>query len=315
MEDIPRTADLSEATFVDQYLVANRPVILTDVATAWQAQAIWTPQFLLDRFGDQLVQVYDQLFSLIDLTDLSDYLERNFGKGQDRAIEYVRWYSQLSDVEVPWSDEIFDSLARDWEHPGFLPRSGFVLPFCQAPDSVSAPHDLFPYRGIFISPQGGRTRLHRDPLGSQAILWQVYGRKNVTFYPPYLDEVLRSGCEFVDPLNPDLKQFPRFPKAEPVFNGDLGPGEILFIPDGWFHDVVSITDSISVTWNFVHSLRIAPFIDVIAGESAEQDFDVAQFFLSSRIGTNASRESVFDLLKDLGLMDGQFGTRPSKALG
>lgn len=181
--------------------------------------------------------------------------------------------------------------------------------------SNAIPHDLFPYRGIFISPQGGRTRLHRDPLGSQAILWQVYGRKNVTFYPPYLDEVLRSGCEFVDPLNPDLKQFPRFPKAEPVFNGDLRPGEILFIPDGWFHDVVSITDSISVTWNFVHSLRIAPFIDVIAGESAEQDFDVAQFFLSSRIGTNASRESVFDLLKDLGLMDGQFGTRPSKALG
>jgi hypothetical protein len=300
---IERRAGLSEATFVADYLVPNKPIIVTDAMESWAGRSKWTPAFFLREFGQEEVQVYDHLFDLIDMTSLADYLGRNFGKPEgEESAEYVRWYSMLKDIDFLWSDEVFARLSDDWKQPAFLPDSDYVVPFCPAPATISVTGCRFPYKGLFFSGKGARTRLHRDPFGSEAILCQVHGRKHFAFYPPQDDDYVRAGTAFVDPRAPDRAIFPNFDKARPVFEDVLAPGEIVFIPDGWFHDVMSLDDSISITWNFVHRARAAPFARILAESPQDREVDVVRFFLADQIAAGAN---VADILSNLGLAPAQ----------
>jgi len=294
---IPRAYMLTQSRFVEEFLQGNQPVIVTGEATKWPAHGKWSPEYLVDRFGERDVLVYNSLFSLTDMTTLSDYVKRNFDKPDQKTHEYIRWYSRLSDLEIPWSDSVFDELSKDWQHPSFLPSSAYVLPFCTAPDHVSAAENFFPYRGLFISARSARTRLHRDPLGSQAVLWQVYGEKDVTFYHPKHDGLLRDGREFFDPTTPDANKFPRHADATPAFRDTLEPGEILFIPDGWFHDVTCLSDSISVTWNFVCDARAEPFLQCLENEAGGGELDTVRFFLAGMIDRGISAAEIATVVR------------------
>jgi hypothetical protein len=283
--EIVRKARLTKEEFFVDYLSANRPVIVTDAMDNWRALAKWTPEFFLSEFGKFDVQVYDDLFDLLDITSLERYLKRNFWQpAKANASEYIRWYSKLKDIDFFWSDVAFDRLRCDWETPYFLPMSSFVVPYCEPPNRADVTTQAFPYKGLFLSGRGARTRLHRDPFGTQAVLCQFYGRKHIRFYPPSDDIYLRRGGEFVDPAAPDLDRFPEFGRAKHMFDDILVPGDVLFIPDGWLHDVTSISDSVSVTWNFVHRTRLKPFLRALSDDPLGGEIDVVRYFLSAQTG-------------------------------
>jgi len=255
MIPIPRTSGLTEATFLAEHVRGNAPVIVTDAMTDWRTPGRWEPDHLRRTVGDMEVQVYDDLFTLVDLEDLSAYLDRNFDRPEGMAsTEYVRAYVRFKDVDFSWADRLFDALAADWGHPYFFPRDGFVLPRSKSGQSISPVADLFPYKGLFISGRGARTRLHRDPFCTEAVLCQFHGEKRVLFYEPKHADALMSDGEFVDPEAVDHSRFPGFDAISPAYDDVLRPGEILFIPSGWFHDVRTLSDSISITWNFVHEI-------------------------------------------------------------
>jgi len=289
MKRVERIAKIDTQTFIAQYISAGRPVIVTDAMDEWPAMTKWTPTYFRERFGNLNTQIYDSLFTLLDIRPLRDYIDECLGnQNQESKGAYVRWYVKFKDVDFYWSDEVFDELAKDWAHPYFLPKTSYVMPLCREPDTVLAHRSTFPYKGLFISSQGARTRLHRDPFGTDAVLCQFYGTKSVTFYQPADDDKLRRGKEFVDPRDPDPDAFPHFSSAAPIYRDDLKPGEILFTPSGWFHDVVSATDSISITWNFVHRANRSPFLREIADPSNDFDRDMLDFFFSSGLDRDVS---------------------------
>ena len=51
----------------------------------------------------------------------------------------------------------------------------------------------------------------------------------------------------VDPERPDLARFPRFRGAR-VATFDLEPGDLLYLPGGWWHHVRSLDASYSINW-------------------------------------------------------------------
>jgi ribosomal protein L16 Arg81 hydroxylase len=60
----------------------------------------------------------------------------------------------------------------------------------------------------------------------------------------------------VDPLAPDLDRHPLFEEANQI-HFDIGPGQTLFIPAGWWHHVEALESSISVSFtNFAFSNAI-----------------------------------------------------------
>jgi hypothetical protein len=271
---VTRVADLSADTFVSEYLEKNQPVIVTGAMQTWKAMTEWTPERLTARFGNERVQVYGDLFRLIDITTLAQYLQRYFGQSGagPSSAPYVRWYSHLiGDDRVPWADEIFARIADDWARPSFFPSDSFALPFCPPRATIDPSRSWFPARGLFISARGARTRLHADPWCSDALLCQIYGKKTFVMYDPSQGAYLARQGRSVDIANPDLQAFPDFPKARPAVRDTLRSGEIVLVPAGWYHHFDSVSDSISLTWNFVHRCRLREFLSYLAAGPPETE--------------------------------------------
>ena len=278
---VSRVADLTVETFVSEYLRKNRPVIVTDAMDRWKALQNWTPEHLSQRFGNERVQVYGDLFRLADIKPLATYFSRYFGGKDFRAggsTPYVRWYCHLvGDERVPWADEVFARIADDWTRPSFLPSNSFLLPYCSANDTIDPTRHWFPAKGLFISARGARTRLHADPWASDALLCQIYGEKDFVMYDPSQGPYLAKEGKSVDVEAPDLATFPDFPKARIAYRDTLRPGEIVLVPAGWYHHFNSVSDSISLTWNFVHSSRRKEYLSHLAAKPSDTEIKQLQY--------------------------------------
>ena len=94
-------------------------------------------------------------------------------------------------------------------------------------------------------------------------LAQLTGRKRVVMWPPSADEDLyvdgsSSRVANIDAWND--AQFPRFRRSVGARSeAELGPGDVLFIPALWFHNVTSIGFSVAVDGGHFHTVaRRAP---------------------------------------------------------
>jgi tRNA wybutosine-synthesizing protein 5 len=94
---------------------------------------------------------------------------------------------------------------------------------------------------------------HYDVMDN--LLFQLHGRKRVTFFPPtdvgylYMEG---SSSKVIDIDYPDLKRFPLFSRARPI-SCFLEPGDILYIPALWFHNVLSLDEpSIAINYFWKH---------------------------------------------------------------
>jgi len=267
-ERVLRVKELPVGEFVGEYLEKNQPVIVTNAMQTWRALTTWNPSKFAKEFGSERVQIYGDLFKLTAIDSLSNYFEKYFDRNDHPqrhtaagSVPYVRWYCHLSaDDRVPWADKVFDQLSADWARPSFFPPQGFALPICSPTDSIDPSRDWFPARGLFISARGARTRLHADPWCSDAILCQIYGKKDFVMYHPSQSVLLSEGGRTVDVEAPDLQAFPDFSRAQVAVQDTLEPGECLLVPAGWHHHFKSATNSISLTWNFVHLSRLEPYL-------------------------------------------------------
>ena len=105
----------------------------------------------------------------------------------------------------------------------------------------------------WLGPKGTVSPLHTDPHHN--MFAQVVGTKYVCLYGPeesgnlYPHGGILGNTSQVDLIHPDFKQFPRFANAQ--FTECLVyPGDLLFIPKGWYHHVQSLSASFSFSFWF-----------------------------------------------------------------
>lgn len=280
---VERVQKLKTEDFVKNFLVTKTPVIITDAMDSWSIEK-FHPNSLIQEFGDELVQIYDNLFDLQNIDQLSSYLKDNFNRSDDNlSSEYVRWYTKLKDVDFFWSDEVFVALENYWAHPYFLPNSDFIIPYYPENKIANINQTSYPYKGLFISGKGAKTRLHKDPFGSNAILCQFYGQKKIILYSPNQQNILMNKGQFVDIENPDYSKFPDFDKSVCTYEDILNPGEIILFPSGWFHDVTCLNDSISITWNFVHRGEKNSLMKHLEDHADDDQIEIVKYFLKDHI--------------------------------
>lgn len=80
------------------------------------------------------------------------------------------------------------------------------------------------------------------------LLIQVSGRKRVVLFSPKdATKLYLNGdkSEVLDIDNPDLSKYPKFAEATP-FECYMEPGDVLFIPAMWFHNVISLQFGVAV---------------------------------------------------------------------
>lgn len=232
---VERVAEPTAEEFRRRWIEPRRPVIITGAMESWPARRAWSPDYLRARYGERRVPVarvaggdlardartgipYDD-----DVT-LGEFLDRALGPGPADGYAMFLLHQALPELDA------------DLASPAFAPP---------APWSI---------RKLWLSAADVRSPLHQDL--PENLFAQVYGRKRVTLFPPSeelrmyrhapwsrLPQVSRADAEA-----PDDARFPRLRHAR-RFTAVVEPGELLYIPALWWHQLRSLSFSISVnTW-------------------------------------------------------------------
>ncbi|XP_065673076.1 tRNA wybutosine-synthesizing protein 5 [Hydra vulgaris] len=137
------------------------------------------------------------------------------------------------------------------------------------------------FSSIFrISSSGLKLWTHYDVMDN--ILLQIKGTKKVVFFSPKdaLNLYLNGDkSEIIDIKNTDYEKYPKF-KCVNRYSCKIYPGDVLFIPALWFHNVTAIDFSISVNvfWKHLNDKMynkkdIYGNKDLVPAEKAMQSFD------------------------------------------
>ena len=232
---VERRHRLRPEEFFRDYYRRNRPVVIEGLLEDWPALKRWTPAWMAERFGDERVEVMagrdaealpdlhaDRLRREVPLREL---LARFEGGPTNDMYLVARNSLLLRDAFRPLLDDL-------------RAPEGYVQPDLGGPDRVH----------VWLGPAGTLSNLHHDHLN--VLFCQVWGRKQVWLAPswetPWMANV-RGFYSAVDVMAPDTARFPDFARVA-LHTVEVGPGDVLFIPVGWWHALRALDASLSVTF-------------------------------------------------------------------
>jgi lysine-specific demethylase 8 len=255
--DVERVSGMTREQFFEGYF-RRRPVILDGIVRHWAAVRSWSPEFFGEHHGDFPIRIdrYDPTSTRTYLQQHLDYVHRE--------IPFREFIASLSEPAQRFT--IREDMNLLYALPGALQALDYFRPFSSKEDALSDD-----YCGLWFSSATDVTGLHADLI--EGHLFQIYGRKRFYFMAPdqtpnlyeesaeaFDDPRLAERIEAVDlddfrnlirwpGVNfffPDYAKHPLLACAEYV-EGDLGPGDVMYVPEGWWHATRSLTISISVT--------------------------------------------------------------------
>lgn len=282
-ETIPRVSNPTLETFATDYLIPNKPVILTDVMNGnWAAMEKWAQKdYLMNEFGNRIFRA-----EAVDI-EFKNYAE----------------YAQQANEEAPLY--LFDkhfatdtSLGADYAVPNVVEEDFFKLLGNERPD----------YRWLIVGPLRSGSSWHVDPNSTSAWNAVISGSKKWILIPPEATPPgvfpAADGSEVTAPQSL-MEWFVNYyhvlksDKSIPYVEGICRKGEILFVPNGWWHCVLNVPDesdemleesepslNIAITQNFVNRYNLVNVLkflkhkpDQISGLSQSmscQDIDAAR---------------------------------------
>jgi len=225
--------------FDREYYGPNRPLLLVNGAASWRAVQSWTPAYLTTLLAHKQVLVKSNEQGVFDTnrwatTGKVDAVVMMFAQ----AIELI---TSASGAELKYYIQQ-RSIAEEFPE---------LLPELELPALIDSSKEVH-VANLWFGSAGCKSPLHFDE--SENFLTQVFGFKRVTLYPPSCGPNLYPAlgdrhphCSQVNIFKPDLVRFPRYADAaSSEVRCNLRPGDMLYIPKGWWHAVESVDVSISV---------------------------------------------------------------------
>ncbi len=221
ISEVPRLRVLDAAGFRAR-AAQGLPFLITGLVNRWPLCAL-TPQALRDRYSE--VQVRARV---------GDYINTAFAP--DRAMQDMSMREYLDLVAAGTQDL-----------PPYLGNLELreLNSMCHWPtyfDKMGPPR-------FWLGPAGTVTPLHCDY--DDNIFAQIWGTKRIFLSPPHHDEFLypneANAILFGSPFDPEAPDFDRFPLARQatMIECVVNPGELLYVPAGWYHQVRALTFSLS----------------------------------------------------------------------
>jgi len=220
-----RDGPMSTEEFHTLCWTAHRPCVLRGVARNWPD---WNIETLRRRFGEVRVQAMS-----------------------GRESTGPEWWKRRSelDIELTFGELLDHALSDQGNELYAVARNGLQnrIPQLKAEvgtmpgiaDPETAPH-------LWVGPAGTLTPLHHDQSGGWLI--QRVGTKRVWMASPLETSLLRHADGLHNALDARDTEHPDV-RAATWHVVRIEPGDAVFIPGGWWHQVLAETPSISVALN------------------------------------------------------------------
>ncbi|ADO68338.1 cupin-like domain-containing protein [Stigmatella aurantiaca] len=246
--EIQRVKDLSREEFERHFASCGQPVIVEGPVKRWRASS-FTPHTLRDTFGELPMSIFVRPASTepAPQTARPTASQERTTSGRTYVQMTLREYIDtvllnpppLAPGELPpylTANSLDASLMELIEYPPFFRPEAFIRP------------------KLWLGPSGTVSHVHRDLIDN--FLAQVWGRKHLRLFSPDQSRFLYprrvDGNPFyeasdVDVSAPDFEKFPELRHARHI-DCELRPGEMIFLPAGWWHYVRALDMSFSVNF-------------------------------------------------------------------
>jgi hypothetical protein len=231
---IPRVDGLAREDFERDYFFASRPVILAGALRGWPAFGRWSPDFLEEQFADQRVALA-----------VSDRGGFDYSAPRTEEMSFAE-AARLIREDGPDNDRHYYLLKQNI--PANFPS---LIADLQVPELIGDRRRITSVN-LWFGGAGNLTPLHYDRANN--LLAQFHGRKHLTLFDPQQFDLLYPAIDTDRPhisranlLAPDDEAFPLLRQAAPM-EGVLEPGDVLYMPPYWWHQVHSLDLSISVNF-------------------------------------------------------------------
>jgi len=237
LREVPRRHALDSALFFANHYATLTPVVLTGLADDWPAMA-WSLEVLAKKVGNPEVEV-----------QMDRETDADFEMNSIAHKRRMRWLDVLALLCAdPETNDFYltannsgvnrKALGCLWRDIGALP--GYLGPGYLGPNRLG---DGF----FWMGPKGTVTPWHHDL--TQNLLMTMEGVKRVTLVSPLETPRMQNHRHCFSRFGADAQlggaDIPRLVV-------DIGPGDILFIPVGWWHHVEGLSRTIGMSFtNFV----------------------------------------------------------------
>lgn len=247
VQPIP-TAGASTAEALREAIASHvGPVLLRGLADGWPARHAWSPRRLACDHGEA------QVTALMGLPS-SGVLYAEDQRNYERIL--------------PLADFITSMLSATADAPCYLAYQRVAEIFPPGDydfASLLGPFDVESDTRVWMGSRGTRSMLHSDLKDN--LFCQVWGQKHVVLLPwansrsayPFPDNVVNSQ---LDLASLDLRRHPKL--LDTVLYSDVvRPGDVLYIPRGWWHDIRSTTPSVSLNHWFGPPLEFRDYAGLL----------------------------------------------------
>ena len=230
LQDIPRVKTISKEDFLKHYFKPQKPVVIERFIEDWPAYSKWNLEYMKTVGGNLTVPLYDdrpvhhedgfnEPHAKMKLSDYIDLL-----KSEPTKYRIFLW---TAIKEIP-------QLQTDFKFPDFGLRLMKGIPM------------------LFFGGRDSYTFMHYDLDLANIFHFHFEGKKQIILFDQtqnkYLYKVPHSLItrEDIDFANPDFEKWPMLKHAN-GYKTELNHGEVLYMPEGYWHYMRYITPGFSMS--------------------------------------------------------------------
>jgi Cupin-like domain len=230
LQDVPRVKTITKEDFIKQYYKPQKPVVIEHSIDHWPAYSKWSLDYIKSIAGDKTVPLYDDRpvnyktdfntpHASMKMSEYIDLLQREPTKFRIFLWNILK--------EVP-------QLQKDFSYPDFGLRLMKKLPM------------------LFFGGQDSYTFMHYDIDLANIFHFHFEGKKECILFDQKQNDFLYRvpfsllTRDEIDFTNPDFKKWPALKKAK-GYKTHLNHGEVLYMPEGYWHLMQYITPGFSMS--------------------------------------------------------------------
>lgn len=230
LQNIPRVVTITKEDFITKYYKPQKPVVIERFIDHWPAYSKWNLDYIKTIAGDKIVPLYDdrpvnyedgfnEPHAKMKMSEYIDLLKREPTKFRIFLWNILK--------EVP-------QLQKDFSYPDFGLKLMKSLPM------------------LFFGGENSHTFMHYDIDMANIFHFHFEGKKQCILFNQkqnkYLYKIPHSLItrEDIDFANPDFEKWPALKKAQ-GYVCELNHGEVLYMPEGYWHFMRYITPGFSMS--------------------------------------------------------------------